>query len=79
MARGGARYLPYYPVSTCRTETKAEIDAVFGPLRTGPDRVEGIERHMINAKNRLEQCVVKRARYGKKIKRLISPTKPSNE
>ncbi|MEE2787724.1 MAG: M1 family metallopeptidase [Myxococcota bacterium] len=77
MARGGARYFPYYPVSACQSSKKVEIETVFGPLRTGENKVEGIDRHITNAKSRIEQCVVKRARYGPAIQSLLDSSASS--
>ena len=77
MARGGARYLPYFPVGACRAGIKDEIQTVFSPLIKGEDKVAGIDRHIKNAQNRLAHCIAKRKRYGDAIKAVLKPFQPT--
>jgi len=70
LPRRGARYLPYYPVSACRADLEPELDTIFTPWLSALD---GMDRHLKTAKERLGQCLGLRSAYGDELTKILAP------
>ena len=70
LPRRGARYLPYYPVSACSEALESELDTVFTPWLS---KLDGMDRHLKTAKERLGQCLALRATYGEELRKILAP------
>ena len=73
LPRRGARYLPYYPGSSCQAELESELDSVFAPWLS---QFDGMQRHLNTAKEQLGQCIALRAAYGDALSTILARQAP---
>ncbi len=72
LPRNSSRYLVYYPTAQCTELAKQELSAVFSPYLGGKEAMEGLDRHLQAATERIDRCMAMRKKHQHALGKILT-------